>query len=306
MTMNHVRTLLCAGVAMMATATVSAQTPYYHTLRPAASAMRSAGLADASNADATDVTAMFWNPGSLAFLRRQSVVLSHVSDVGTHASTEQVTVAVLRSEETAVAVNGTLMHGGTLTPEEGPTTSISSMGGDIGVSYLLLPTLSAGAVAGVRRMSIGVDRRTTGWGLVGLFYFPSPGISYGLTYGAVRGVTYWYANAQSGVLWEPDLTQYLEIGATMSYPPRAQDPMVTLSLATARYFPGVSLFSTKGGLEINPVPWASLRVGFKVGSVERVARYGIGFRVSPLRLDFAFAPSAVESRFGGVSLMVDL
>ncbi len=304
--MNHVRRLLCAGVAMMATAIVSAQTPYYHTLRPGAVGMRSAGLADASNADATDVSGMFWNPGSLAFLKHRSVVFSHVTDVGTHASTEQLTVAVLRSEEFAVAVNGSLMHGGTLTPEVGPVIGFKGVGGDIGASYLLLPTLSVGVVAGVRGVTIGPERRTTGWGLAGVFYFPSPGISYGLTYGALRGVTYWYANAQSGVLWEPDLTQQLEIGATMSYPPRATDPVVTLSLATARVFPGVSLFSTKGGLEINPVSWASLRVGFKVGSVERVARYGIGFHLSRVRLDFAFAPSAVENRFGGVSLMVDL
>lgn len=304
--MNHLRTLLCAAVAMMASITGSAQTPYYHTVRPSAAGMRSAGLADASNADATDVGTMFWNPGSLSFLRHRSVVFSHVQDVGTRANTEQVTMAVLRSGDIACAVNGMLMHGGTLSPEDGPTTTISAIGGDIGASYLLLPTLSIGTMVGLRDITIGSDRRRTGWGLVGLFYFPSPGISYGLTYGAVRGVTYWYANAQSGVLWEPDLSQHLEIGATMSYPPRAQAPVVTLSLATARFFPGVSLFSTKGGLEINPVPWASLRVGFKVGSVERVARYGIGFRVSRARLDFAFAPSAVESRFGGVSLMVDL
>lgn len=304
--MNSFRTLLLAGVTAMATVAGSAQTPYYHTFRPSSASMKTAGLADASNADASDVTAMFWNPGSLAFLRQQNIVFTHISDVGTHASTEQLTAAVFRGTEFSFALNALMSHGGSLSPETGPTTRFKAIGGDAGVSYLLLPTLSVGVVAGMRGVTIGTTQRTTGWGLVGVFYYPSPGISYGMTYGAVRGVTYWYSNAQDGVIWEPDLSQYLEIGAAMSYPARAKDPVVTLALATQRHFPGVSLFSTKGGLEVCPVPWAALRIGFKAGSVERVARYGIGFRISRVRLDLAFAPSAAENRFGGVALVIDL
>ncbi len=306
-TMNPLRTAILAAVAtMMVTVAGSAQTPYYHTFRPSAISMRPAGLADAANADARDVTAMFWNPGSLAFLRYQNIVLTHISDPGTHAKTEQVSAAVFRNAEFSLGVNALVMYGGTLTPEDGPTTEFKGIGGDAALSYLLLPTISVGMIAGVRDMTIGTARKTTGWGLLGVFYYPSPGISYGLTYGAVRGVTYWYSNAQSGVLWEPDLAQYLEIGATMTYPPRAKDPVVTLTLATQRNFPGVSQFSTKGGLEISPVSWMAFRVGFKVGSVERVARYGIGFRYSRARLDLALAPSAVENRFGGIALVIDL
>ena len=103
--MNPLRTAILAAVAtMMVTVAGSAQTPYYHTFRPSAISMRPAGLADAANADARDVTSMFWNPGSLAFLRYQNIVLTHVSDPGTHAKTEQVSAAVLHNAEFALAV----------------------------------------------------------------------------------------------------------------------------------------------------------------------------------------------------------
>lgn len=295
-----------AGMTLLIAVSGFAQAPFYHTFRPSFAGMRSAGLADASNADATDVTAMAANPACLSFLKYRSVALAHVTDIATQAGFEQASGVLPRIGELTFAVNAAVMHGGKLDPGEGVRAAWSGYGGDVGASYLLMPTMSVGVVAGARAITISGERRTTGWGLAGVFYYPSPGISYGLTYGAVRGITWWYANAQSGVIWEPDLTQHLEIGASMSYPPRAQDPVVTLSLATQRFFPGVSLFSTKGGLEVNPVPWIALRVGFKAGSVERVARYGIGIRMPRVRLDFALAPSAVENRFGGFSLMVDL
>jgi hypothetical protein len=297
---------MLVAATVSATMAGSAQAPYFHTFRLSAGGIRPAALADASNADANDVTSMFRNPGSVSFVKNVSVVYAHISEVGTHAATEQVTVSLPRAGRFAFALNALVMHGGMLDPEGAPVTDFRSTGGDICASYLLLPTISAGVIGGVRSMSIGEERRMMGWGLMGVFYYPSPGISYGLTYGAERGVIYWYANAQSGLFWEDDATQHLEIGATMSFPPRAKESIVTLSLAAQKVFPGVSLFNTKGGLEISPVPWATLRIGFKVGSNERVARYGFGFRFSRASVDFAFAPSAAEHRFGGLSVMVDL
>ena len=288
------------------TASGFAQTPYYYTMRPHGMGMRAAGLAEASSADATDVTGMFWNPGSLSYLRTQGIMFTHAIDATTRAKTEQIAAAAYRTAGVSFAANAVYVHNGTLSPESGPQVSVGMRGVDVAASYLLLPTLSLGALVGVRELQFAEERRKTGWGNVGLFYFPSPGISYGISYRALRGATYWYSNSQSGVLWEPDVMQTIEMGATMSYPARATTPVVMLSLSTEKVFPGVSLFSTKGGLEVFPLPMIALRVGFKVGSLERVARYGIGVQWYGVHIDAAFAPSSAENRFGGISLVVDL
>jgi hypothetical protein len=47
-------------------------------------------------------------------------------------------------------------------------------------------------------------------------------------------------------------------------------------------------------------------MGFKVGSVERVARYGIGIMVGPVRLDAAVGPSRTDDQFAGLSLSLQM
>lgn len=298
--------LVCATLLVILPVAALAQPPSYYTVRPAGFGMRAAALAEASSADAADVTGMFWNPGCLSFIRHPGFILTHMVDVETHLQIEQVSGSAYHASGLAIGVNGTLAHAGSYTPDGGPAVGLGLTGVDVAASYLLLPTLSVGMLAGVRWIRLAGEKGTTGWGTVGIFYSPSPGISYGMSYGARRGLTYWYANAQSGVEWEPDVLQALEIGATMSYPARAQVPTVVLSLTTQKFFPGVSLFSTKGGIEVYPLRIVSLRVGFKVGTVERVARYGVGLHLGGVRVDLAYAPTRVEQRFGGISVKVDL
>jgi hypothetical protein len=205
-----------------------------------------------------------------------------------------------------MAVAGMYSHGGELRPEGDLAVAVKEYGVDIATSMALTPTLSVGAFAGGRQVQFASTTKTNGWGQVGMFYYPSPGISYGWAYRVSSGVSYWSANAQRGVINEPTLSQNLEISATMTYPSRSSAPIVTLSLASEKYFPGVSLFSTKGGLEVYPVSFIALRVGFKAGTVERIARYGVGLRFDPVRLDLAVGASRSEDRFAGISLSVSL
>jgi hypothetical protein len=168
------------------------------------------------------------------------------------------------------------------------------------------PVLSVGAMGGIRRTDLISLPTTSQWAQAGLFYYPTPGIAYGIAYRVRNGYTYWFSNNQSGVQHDAKLGQIVEIGTTMTWPSRSDRPMVTLSLTTEKFFPGISLFSTKGGLEVLPVQFLALRMGFKVGSFERVARYGLGFLFDPLRLDAAIGPGRTDNRFAGVSLSVRL
>ena len=282
------------------------QVPFYYTVRPQGAGMRAAALAEASSADPTDVSGMYWNPASLVFLRSPGLLASHVVDIKTRSQWEQLAVGFQLGPSFAVGASGVYTHGGRIELEDGPVVQIKARGVDLALAYAFHPTISAGVFAGFRDFMFDAESRTTGWGQIGLFYFPSPGISYGIAYRVARGYTYWYANSQSGVEPEPDLLQNLEIGATMTYPARAERPVVVLSLTTEKSFPGVSLFSTKGGLELLPTRFLALRVGFKVGTLERVARYGVGLQFGAVHIDFAAGPSRSENRFSGVSLLVNL
>lgn len=295
-----------AALALLAEPPAQAQIPFYYTTRPQGVGMRSAAMADALSSDSWDATTMYWNPGGLSFVRTASPIFTHFVDWTTKAQTEQLVAPSITYGPIAFSASGMLTHGGRIDAGENIVVAYKEIGLDIAVSYLLLPTLSIGVLGGGRRSTFDETAISSAWSQVGIFYYPSPGIAYGMAYRAYRGATFWAANAQSGVGPQSDIQQNLELGATMTYPARSDRPVVTMSLTTEKYFPGVSLFSTKGGVEVFPWHFFVIRVGFKVGSVERIGRYGFGVHIDPVHLDFAIAPSRSENRFHGVSLAISL
>jgi hypothetical protein len=282
------------------------QIPSYFVFRPEGLNMRQAALGDASCSEAYDVAGMFGNPASLNHLRETGVILTHVLDEASHAQTDQVTLSLLSGEMFALAASATYTYGGELRPEGFSPVPVKEAGGDFAVSMAIIPTLSIGVMGGVRKNEIASIPSTNQWGQAGVFYYPMPGIAYGIVYRVRTGSIYWFANGQNGFEREPTMRQNVEIGATMNYPARSERPVVTLALSAEKYFPGVALYSTKGGLEVLPLPFVALRMGFKVGSVERVARYGIGIFVGPVRLDAAVGPSRTDDQFAGLSLSLRL
>jgi hypothetical protein len=300
--LHHPTILILIAAGVLAASPVSGQIPSYYVFKPEGLNMRQAALGDASCSEAYDVAGMFGNPASLNHLRETGVILTHVLDEGSHGQTDQVTLAVFSGAMFALAVNATYTHGGELRPEGFSPFPIKESGGDFAFSMAIIPTLSIGAMGGVRKTEIASLPSTNEWGQAGMFYYPMPGIAYGIVYRVRTGSIYWFANGQNGLEREPTVRQNVEIGATMNFPARSERPVVTLALSAEKYYPGVALFSTKGGLEVLPLPFLALRMGFKVGSVERVARYGIGIMVGPVRLDAAVGPSRTDAQFAGLSL----
>jgi hypothetical protein len=294
------------AAAVVVITPVAAQPPTYFTVTPEGLNMRLAALGDASCSQVLDVGSMFGNPASLNHLQERGVIATHIQDRLTRGSVDQVAATVFSTNAFAVALNGTVSHGGGIRPEGVSPFPAREFGGDLAVAYAFLPTLSAGVLAGIRKTEIASLPSTNVWTQVGILYYPSPGISYGATYRVRKGATYWFANAQNGFDKDTPVRQGVEIGATMTFPARSDRPVATLSLSTEKFFPGISLASTKGGLEYLPVEFLALRIGFKVGSFERAARFGLGILVDPFRVDVAVGPSMSDDRFAGVSLFVRL
>jgi len=266
------------------------------TVRPFGISPRGFALADAYCADWEDVTSMYGNPGALGSLKASSIVLTHHADWITRTATEFVAVPLRIDDEFSLGFAGTIGRKGTLTGLDGTEFAFSFRGGDLASSYRIMPTLSLGLLVGVREYSFADDRMTTGWVLVGLLYSPTPGISYGITYRARGSALRVIGGQHASLVVESQLPADLEIGASMTYPARSGSPIVSLALTTEKSFPAIQRFNTKGGLEVYPVQFIALRIGYKVGSSNNVARYGAGVRFDRFRLDLGIAPSSAEER----------
>ena len=173
---------------------------------------------------------------------------------------------------------------------------------DLASSTRVIPTLSAGVLAGIRSFKFANLSRSSEWAQLGVFYNPLPGIAYGLVYRYRRGLVFVKAGSDISLTPYASTPADLELGAAMTYPSNAADPIVSLALSTVRTFPSAERFNIKGGLEVYPVSYLALRLGYKVGSTTNLPRFGLGIHVRNFRCDFGIGPNQAEDRFHGFSL----
>ena len=134
--LHHPTILILIAAGVLAASPVLGQIPSYYVFRPEGLNMRQAALGDASCSEAYDVAGMFGNPASLNHLRETGVILTHVLNEGSHAQTDQVTLAVFSGTMFALAVNATYTHGGELRPEGFSPFPIKETGGITGEERL--------------------------------------------------------------------------------------------------------------------------------------------------------------------------
>jgi hypothetical protein len=299
--MTHTSTIprLCQGTLLVVVLFLSQPAEaqlLVSAARPIGFSPRGFALADAYCADWDDVTSMYGNPGALGNLRQSSIVIAHHVDWATQTATELVAFPLTINEDIALGFAGTIGRNGKLVGLDGTEFAFSFKGGDLATSVRIMPTLSLGLLVGIREYAFADNRMTTGWVHIGFLYNPTPGISYGITYrtrgSALRVIGGQQASLERESQWPADL----EIGAAMTYPARSGSPIVTLALTTEKSFPAIQRFNTKGGLEIYPLQFVALRIGYKVGSSNNVARYGAGVRFNRFRMDVGIAPSSAEER----------
>jgi len=267
---------------------------------------RGFAMADAYCADENDVTSMYGNPGALGFLRNTSIVLTHQVEWTTQSAMEQVAVPYQLSRDVSLGISAVVARDGRLSGLDGTEFAFKSYGVDLGSSIRVIPTLTVGLLLGARKFTFADQTMTTGWVQTGVLYNPTPGITYGVSYRIRNSLLCVIAGSHASLEREPTWPGELEIGAAMTFPAHSGVPMVSLALTTSKNFPSIQRFNTKGGLEVYPVPFLALRLGYKVGSSVNVGRYGAGVKVGRLQMDIGIAPSAAEERSHIMSLSYSL
>ncbi len=269
---------------------------------------RNAGMGDADISSSYDISSMYENPATTVFMRRNSIMFNHAENRNGMGMVENLTFPILPSGPQMLSFGLQLFHFGYLDHTPGMTgVHILEYGYDVALSTLITPTFSVGALAGIKD---GITNQTNTWAAsysVGLVYSPSSDINYAIVYRG-RGNDIQYQQNDS-VFDAVNTLQFnkLEIGASMSYPSTSslRRRIFSLSLANEKIF-GISGLYYKGGLEIIPIKFLSLRFGYIVGPGINEPRYGIGFRFDNFRLEYVYYSNNYSDLVQQFSLVYEL
>ena len=296
--------LCCLFISATALSQISSEGVDRHFITNA----RAAGLADAIVADASDASNMYWNPSSLAFLRDRSVVVNYsLERVRGWDSfmNENIAVSLLHDNTVALGLGATHSHVGHI--EAGsPLTgySFNQWSLDLAAAITLWRFLSIGVMTTFRYGQTGSQNSAVGSASLGIMYYPSPEISYGLTYqGIGDGIEYAFDTTETSTNpVKTTLSRSLELGATLRFDARGDHPSAVFTIAAQRIFEQkTSIY--KGGLEVWPVDFLALRIGYWIGTQTVAGRYGGGVRAGQWQFDYGVSTTKLEPMFHQASLL---
>jgi len=284
----------------------AAQIIVLYSSKPAPVGAREEGLAEAYAADPSDVTSMYANPASLAFLLKQSVVVSHLLDQSINGMNENVSFPLRFGNGEQVGIGLTINHVGYLGSSDNTDFHVIQYGYDISYAKEIIPSLSVGAGVGVRYAQ---SDSTNLWGVsssFGLFYMPSKEISYGISLSDVGSDILYISDRVKTNLSSENMPRVLQAAMSLRFPSSPDQTFLTLSVANEKIFgtPGI-LYN--GGFEWYLFPYVALRWGYLYQqNLTNQATYGFGLRKSKFQLDYAIMPSNLGNRSYQISFAVSL
>ncbi len=298
-----------AGIVLMAilaiAGTASAQVISLYSSRPVAVGARAEGLANAYVGDAYDATALYWNPAALAFLETSSLVLDHSQEKTINSMNENLAIPFRIRKGEAFALGLTVNHVGYVGKTRDGAFRAMQYGYDAAYAYEFIPTLSLGVGVGVRYAQSGGSNV---WGVsssAGIFYSPSPEVSYGASLQGVGSGILYASDGSTTSLSSENLPRVLSAGAELRYPSEFAEPMLTVSVANEKIF-GRSGIRYMGGAEVFVLPFLALRGGYIVDPDYGTARFGLGIKTNRIRLDYAISPSGFTDQVYHLSLAITL
>jgi hypothetical protein len=291
-------------LSVFSTTVAVSQTPISYTTPTLGNSARAAALGDAYTADTQDASSLYWNPATLVFLREPFVVFNHREDQESNAMNEDVAIPLLMGDD-GIALGASVSHLGYVKNSPlGPAFRFLQYGFDIAYARAVIPHLSLGlSIDG----TYGKTESSRLWATsasFGLLYCPSSGLSYGIAYQRVGWKIGYSFDGTSTALHKENQLQSLQMGVTLRFPHSPSKPsLFTLTAVTDKNFRD-HVLGYKAGIEIFPIRFLGLRIGYCINKARAAARYGAGLRLDWLQLDYAISPSRQDDRFHQVSLSV--
>jgi hypothetical protein len=268
---------------------------------------RAAALADSYVADQSDVGAMYWNPASLAFIPRMSIVLNYALESvygNDNTMTENVAVPISLESDWRLGLGFTFSHVGRQGTIGSPIsgTNFRQYAFGAGLAKKLSPAFSFGVLVDTRYGKGSSIALGTIASSIGAFYSPFPGLSYGAVFQGVGWGIEYNVVGGSTIPSRIKLDRSFQMGLSLSIPSRPDKEIVMLTLSNQKIL-GVDGIVYKGGIEIIAMRFLVLRAGYWVGPETATAKFGGGVRVGRFRIDYAASLSELEPRFHQVSFV---
>jgi len=276
---------------------VFSQLLYEYNGHPINGGARTASLGGAGVGEAYDANSLYWNPAALSFVQRPTLMLSSI--IGWNRETLDNTLSsppiyIGDKQVIALGITGSYYGKTWLRP------FFSYQGIDLGYSIKLHETFSLGLTLNLR---YGSSTQSALWatsGVLGGFYSPSPGISYGIVFDGIGlGVLYKNIDYKNSVKYER-LKQNLRIGTAFKFPSVYRPPYITISLESEKII-GQRKMVYQGGIETYPLSFLSLRCGLIASSNATAGTVGVGFKVNWFVIDYALSPNSAIQQFHQIS-----
>jgi len=250
---------------------------------------------------------MYLNPATLSFLANGDVMADHRYEYNNKVFQENIAARVYDGRAQAIGLGVGIVQCGTLTNHT--PFRFSEFDVDAGYSLRILsftPDVSLGVLGNFRFSSVESHSVSAAQFSIGLLYSPSAGTSYSVVYrGIGHSVLYTVAPdapASTTLNQQDDVPRSLEIGSTMRFPAESREPFINLSVAGERDYVTKTL-RVKGGIEAVIMSQFCLRLGY-VNAEVRELRYGAGFSIGILTIDYAAMPWERAGKFNEVTLKI--
>jgi len=263
---------------------------------------RAAALGGAYIAQTLDVASMYWNPGSIMFLQRESVVENTMFATNYAVMHTSVASRVYSDSRFSVAAG----FAGTYFGTRWYDPNFTSRGGDICVATKLSPVFSVGMLVNVRYAQSSTNSLWASSGSVGVIYYPTPDISYGLVYEGF-GKAFVYNNSPSQLfsLVDEHIPRDLKVGTSFYFPPSSNRVTFVIAMSTELSLSDRTLRNS-AGFEYYPVAPLALRLGFANADSTTVTSFGFGIRLNVIQFDYAFVPMTPTDRYHQLSISISL
>jgi hypothetical protein len=278
--------------------TVCAQSGYEYDGKKIFGGARTASLGGAGVAEAADASSMYWNPAAMSFVSHSSIVASSILEWNREAVYGTVSLPPLSLGRQQVLILGGTgsVYGKDLTQ---PYFTYSGI--DLGYAIKFYDVVSVGFLTNIRygkTRLYGIGAASTS---LGVFYAPSPGITYGLSFeGIGMGINNSFDGNENKIYYARSLEKSLHIGSTFRFPSLYREAYIAILLESQKIFNKRGA-TYRAGIETYPFHFLKLRGGLIAGSGSVSGTMGGGITFGRFGLDYAVSPSTKISRFHQMS-----
>ncbi|MBI3788509.1 MAG: hypothetical protein HY276_09695, partial [Ignavibacteriales bacterium] len=261
---HHSRIWVFGGLSFLGIQLLSSQTVISLRDPYTGVSARATAFADAYISETHDVGVLYWNPAALAFLSRSFVLMDYKYSPSSKFASYNLAIPFFTGRDQAFAVGFSFHAQPSMKDTSTSAYFAKEYGVDVASSTIIAYAISLGVRAGVRYGQNADSRAWAGFSSLGLYYEPTPAISYAFVYNGISlGTKHTESDPAKEVIVQ-QLPRSFQIGVSMHYPSSRREHVVTIGLANEKII-GQGGLLYKGGLEIGFFRFLTARVGYLVG-----------------------------------------